>query len=91
MCLTAPCDNDFPEFGEIIHVLVPDDSKLLLVKKFNTDSYSAHYNAYCVTKSSVFTVVNITELALHDVFHPYKVLSSYYIVVRSCSHVELSI
>lgn len=91
VCLKAPCDNDFPVFGEITHILVPEESKLLLVKKFDTGSYSKHSNAYCVTKSTNFTVVSVDQLALHEVFHPYNVLSSYYIVVRSSSHVELCI
>ena len=89
VCLKAPCDDDFPEFGEVTHILVPEESKLLLVQKFLTGSYSEHYNAYCVTKTSYFTLINVGDLALHDVFHPYSVLSSHYIVVRSSTHVEM--
>ncbi len=69
VCLKAPCDDDFPEFGEVMKIFVPEESKLLLVRKFHTGSYCNHYNAYCVTKLSSFTVVSVTELALHDIFH----------------------
>ena len=72
------------------HVLVPQDSKILLVQKFLTDSYSEHYNAYLVVKTSNFSLVSVSDLAIHDVFHPYTLLSSHYIVVRSSTHVEMS-
>lgn len=94
VCLKSPSDYDFPEFGEIIYVLVPDESKLLVVKRLCTDYYSQHYNAYCVTKSSNFALVDVGELAIHDVFHLYRLSSDssqYYIVVRSCNHVEVCI
>lgn len=89
VCLKTPCDDDFPEFGEVTHILVPEESKILLVQKFLTRFYSEHYNAYCVVKTSEFTLVSVGDLALHDVFHPYNVESSYYIVVRSSTHVEM--
>lgn len=89
VCLKAPSNGDYPEFGAVTHVLVPEESKMLLVMKFSTGSYCSHYNAYCVTKTATFIVVNVDELALHDVFHPYQMSSMYYIVVRSCYHVEL--
>lgn len=89
VCLLAPCDNDFPQFGEVTHVLVPEESKLLLVRKFHTHAYINHFNAYHITKLARYAVIDVTELALHDLFHPYNISSTYYVVVRSCSHVEL--
>ena len=91
VCLKAPSNSDFPEFGEVSHVLVPEETILLLVRKYHTDCYCSHYNAYCVTKSADYILVSVPELALHDVFHPYNVSSSYFIVIRSCCHIEVCI
>lgn len=42
VCLKSPSDYDFPEFGEIIYVLVPDESKLLVVKRLCTVNTIMH-------------------------------------------------
>ena len=90
VCLKAPSDADFPEFGEIIQVFVPEESKLLLVRKLLTDCYCEHYNSYSVNKSSSYALTSVGELAIHDVFHLYRSSASYFIVIRSCNHVEMS-
>ena len=91
VCLRAPSDNEYPQFGEIVHVFVPDESKVFLVRELITESYCSHYNSYNVSKTSSFTALTVDELALHDVFHIYKLSSLYYITIRSCCHVELFI
>ena len=90
VCLKAPSDVDFPEFGEVTQVLVPDESKLLLVKKLHTECYSELYNAYSVNKSQNYALTSIGELAIHDVYHLYRSSSELFVVVRSCNHVEMS-
>ena len=91
VCLKSPTDSELPEFGEVIHILVPEESKLLVVRRVYSNYYSGHYNAYAVHKSSDTAMVNVCDLALHDVFHLYKLSSMYYVVVRSCNHVEICI
>ena len=54
VCLRAPRDDDLPEFGEIVNIIVPEESKLLLVRKFHTTAYCNHYYAYSVTKLSSY-------------------------------------
>lgn len=89
VCLQAPCDDDYPKFARVMHVLVPEEFRLLLVRVFNTESYSQHHNAYCVTMTSHYAVIRIDELALHDIFNIYILSSISYVVVRSCCHIEL--
>ncbi len=88
VCLKAPSDADFPEFGGVTHVFVPDESKLLLVRKLYTDCYCEHYNAYSINKS-FYTFISVGELAIHDVFHLYRSSAHSFVVVRSCHHVEM--
>lgn len=76
-------------FGQVAQILVPCDFKFLLVRKYFTTRYSQHYHAYHVEKTPDFSVVNITDLAIHEVFHVYKLLSCEYVTVRSCNHVDL--
>lgn len=64
VCLNPPCDDNYPKFAQVVHVLVPEDSKMLLLKTFNTDSYSQHLNAYRVTVTSHYVIVPVDELAL---------------------------
>ena len=91
VCLKSPSDNDFPVFGEVVQVLVPNELKFLLVRELDTTFYYAHFNAYNVTKSSNYALVDIGSLAIHDVFHLYKSSSLLFVVVRSCNHVELCV
>ena len=91
VCLKAPSNECFPKFGQVIHVLVPDEMKLLLVKLFDTESYSQHHNAYCVNMTSDYSIISVDKLALHDVFCLYKLASITLIVVRSCCHTDLFI
>ena len=72
-------------------ILVPEESKILLVQKFSTGFYSPHYNAYCVYKTSDYCLVNVNDLAIHDVFQPYDVFSLLYVVVRSHTQVDMFI
>lgn len=89
VCIQAPSDNDFPIFARVMCVLVSEDLKFLLVQTFNTEFFSQHHNAYCVTLASQYLIIRVSELALHDVFVTYSLLSASYIVVRSCCHAEI--
>lgn len=89
VCLNPPCDDNYPKFAQVVHVLVPEDSKMLLLKTFNTDSYSQHLNAYRVTVTSHYVIVPVDELALHDTFTIYTLSFISYVVVRSCCHTEM--
>ena len=51
VCLEMPSDDNYPTFGQIVFIIVPEDFKLLIVKKLKTESYSAHLNAYSVITS----------------------------------------
>ena len=89
VCIQAPSDNDYPVFASVMYVLVPDELKFLLISIYDTQSYSQHHNAYCVTKTSKYSVVCISELAIHDVFETYILSSGSYVVIRSCCHTEV--
>lgn len=89
VCIQAPSDDDYPEFACVVNVLVPQDSKLLLVRMLTTDSYSLHRNAYCVSMTSHYKIIRIEELAIHDVFTIYTQSSVSYLIIRSCCHAEI--
>lgn len=89
VCLQAPSDDSYPKFACVTQVLVPEGSKLLLVRLLKTDSYSQHRNAYCVSMAPDYAIISITELALHDVFTMYTISSVSYMIIRSCCHVEM--
>lgn len=88
MCLKPPSDDDYPIFGRVAHIIILEDIKMLLVQVLSTELFDNHRNAYKVTVTSDFQLVNITDLGIHDVFVLHK---SSYIVVRSCCHVELNL
>lgn len=89
VCLQAPSDDGYPEFARVMNVFVPDESKLLLVRMLATESYSPHKNAYCITKTSDYSIVKIDELAIHEVFTLYTLSSGSYMVIRSYCHTEI--
>ena len=76
-------------FGEVIHIAIKDDVKYFVVKLLTTIAFSHHFFAYKVMFTQNYEVVRLSALALHQVLHKYCVLSNYYVVVRSCDHVEL--
>ena len=41
VCTKAPSNEHFPEFGQVAVIFVPEESKLLLINKFNTNFYSS--------------------------------------------------
>ena len=89
VCLQRPSDTDFPVFAEIVHVIVTNDLKYLAVNLYTTDEFSHHYFAYKVFPTACFDVLPISKLALHQVYHRYQVHSEFFVVVKSCDHVEL--
>ena len=91
VCLKVPADEDYPLFAEVKYIFVPDDTKLLLVKKLSTTSFSNHYNAYHVSPTPSYCLVNVTDLALHQVFYLCTIGSAYYVTIKSCHHVELNV
>ena len=76
-------------FGEVIHIPIQDDVKYFVVRSLITTEFSHHFFAYKVMSTESYEVVLLSKLALHQVLHKYCVLSNYYVVVRSCDHVEL--
>ena len=91
VCLRAPSDEELPVFGLVEYILVPDDLKYLVVRQYSTDYYCQHLNAYCVNKASIFSLISVSDLSIHDIFHVYSFKSESYVVVRSCHHVDLFI
>ena len=51
VCLQAPLDISCPTFGQKIWILVPEDLKILVVKKLRTEAYLSNYNAYHINGS----------------------------------------
>ena len=64
-----------------------EEAKYLVLKKFETVTFSHHYFAYQVEPLKDFVL--LCDLAIHQVFHKYCMESSF--VVKSCDHVELFI
>ena len=81
VCLKAPSDDDFPEFGEVTQVFVPDELKLLLVRKLHTDCYSEHYNAYNIKAMHSLVLVNWQFMMCFTCTDHQNI----FVVVRSCS------
>ena len=86
VCLQAPSNVSFPTFGQIIWILVPEDLKILVVKKLRTEAYLSHYNAYHINGSTEYATIFLSELVIHEAFTLHK---SSLVVLRSCCHVEL--
>ena len=89
VCLKRPCDNEFPLFGEILHIILLNDMKYLLVQQMEAQCFDYHFYSYPINPLSEHRLVNICDLAMHQVLHKYCVNYTYYVVVRSCDHVEL--
>ena len=89
VCLQRPSDAEYPVFGEVVRIPIQDDRKFFVVKLFTTIEFSHHFFAYKVMLTENYEALALDELALHQVLHKYCVLSNYYVVVRSCDHVEL--
>ena len=91
VCTKRPSDNDFPEFGEVVKILLHEDAKYLLLKKMNTICFSHHYYSYKIEPLIECTLVLICSLSLHQVFHKYYANSEYFVVVRILTmHIEFS-
>ena len=78
-------------FGEIVHIPLQDNLKYFVLSLFTTVEFSHHFFAYNIVSSEEYKVVELSQLALHQVLHKYHIMSKYYVIVRSCSHVELLI
>ena len=91
VCLEAPSYDDFPAFGEIKTIICSEDNKYFLVRLFETVYFYHHYFAYCITLTDDFSMVNVTSLKIHEVYHRYYVNSNTYVSVRSCHVAELDI
>lgn len=46
-----PSDTTYPAFGEVTHIFNQNNSKLLLVSKYEAEEFSHHYSAYKVSKT----------------------------------------
>ena len=91
VCTKRPSDADYPNFGEVSHILVHEEAKYLVLKRYVTLDFSQHYFAYHIESSEDSMLLCICDLAMHQVFHKYHVDSRSYVVIRSCDHVELLI
>lgn len=91
VCVTPPSNLECPTFGEIIHIFIPDHTKIILVHLYQTETYSSHYNAYHIKKTPQFIMIPISQLGIHEVFHKYTVSSNLYALIKSYHHVEYDI
>ena len=91
VCTTPPSNLDYPTFGEIIRIFIPNDTKQFLVSLYHTEKYSAHFNSYQVVKTNQFSIISIRKLAIHDVYHKYFVPPHMYVVIKSYHHIEYDI
>ena len=91
VCLRAPSNSEYPVFGEIRKIFIPDSSKIFLVQLYNTDYFSHHLFAYCITQTNSYTMLDVGSLKIHAIYHKYYMQSSIYTTVRSCHSVELDI
>ena len=91
VCVNPPTNSEYPTFGEIVRIFVPDDSRQLLLHLYNTETYSLHFNAYQIVQSNQFSVISIGQLGIHEVYHRYVVSPHTYIMIKSYHHVEFDI
>ena len=86
VCVDRPCDTEYPVFGEIRHVIVEEDgSKHLALVLYNTEEFSHHYFAYKLHLTNTYKVFPINKLAFHQIYHKYN---NFFVVMRSCDHIE---
>ena len=83
MCTKQPSDEDYPNFGEVSHILVYEEAKYLVLKRYVTVDFSQHYFAYHIESSEDLMLLSICDLALHQVFHKYHVDSRSYGLVTT--------
>ena len=91
VCVNPPTNSEYPTFGEIVCIFVPDDSKKLLLHLYNIQTYSLHFNAYLIVQNTQFSVLSICQLEIHEVYHRYMVSPHTYISIKSYHHVEFDI
>lgn len=93
VCVSPPTNFEHPIFGEIIRIFVPNDTKQLLLRLYDTETYSAHFNAYQVVQNNQYRIISVSQLGIHEVYHRY-VISPHdhsYVVIKSYHHVEFDI
>ena len=88
VCVNPPTNSEHPTFGEIVHIFVPDDTKQLLLHLYVTDTYSSHFNVYQVVQNNQFSIISVSQLGIHEVYHKYIVSPYLYVVIKSYHHVE---
>ena len=91
ICITPPSNLAYPTFGEIIQILLSNESKQFLVCLYHTETYSAHFNLYQVVKINQFSIICVNKLGIHEVYHKYFVPPRMYVVVKSYHHIEYDI
>lgn len=91
VCVNPPSNLESPTFGEIVRIFVHDDAKKLLIRLYDTETYSSHYNAYQVVKTHLFSVIPVNKLGIHEVYHKYFLSPNIFIVVKSYHHIEYDI
>ena len=91
VCVTPPTSLELPTFGEVVRIFVPDDTKQLLLRLYNTEAYSPHFNSYQVVKTNQFTLIPIAQLGIFEVYHKYYVSPHSYIVIKSHHCIEFDV
>ena len=91
VCMNPPTSLELPTFGEVVHIFVPDDTKQLLLRLYNTEAYSPHFNSYQVSKTNQFSLISIMQLGIFEVYHRYSVSPHSYVVGTSYHHLELDV
>ena len=75
VCVAAPSDDLYPVFGEVTH-----ERRLQTIQELEVEYYSHHFSAYTVFKNSKYSLICVSHLALHQVYHTYFHGHSCYIV-----------
>jgi hypothetical protein len=88
--VSPPTNSEYPIFGEIVRIFVPNDTKQLLLRSYDTETYSAHFNAYQVTQNNQYSIISVSQLGIHEVYHRY-IVSPHSYVLKSYHHVEFDI
>ena len=76
VCTKRPSDHDYLDFGEVLHILVHEEAEYVVLKKFETITFSHHYFAYEIEPLEDF--VALCDLAFHQVFYKYCVASNFF-------------
>ena len=74
--LLLKVDNDYPQFGRLIEILVLNSSRIVFhVGVMETTTFLSHFNAYCVSPTPSHQVIALSHLHSPFPVHIYQIVT----------------